>query len=266
MIAAFAIASRALDDPAYANQAIRAAAFVRDNLRRADGRLLHRYRDGEAGITATAEDYAYFIWGLIELYETTFDIDYLQTALDLNRDLIAHYWDSGNGGFFLTADDAEELIARPKEVYDGAMPSANSVAMLNLYRLARLTANTDLEEKANTMGRAFGTEIVQMPTGHAQMLIALDYAIGPSHEIVISGKPEAEDTRAMLRVLNGTFMPNKVVVLRPDAAATRIEKLANYTAGQQMIDGKATAYVCQNYACQLPTTDPAKMLELLGTQ
>ncbi|GAB4323793.1 MAG: thioredoxin domain-containing protein [Candidatus Zixiibacteriota bacterium] len=264
MIAAFAKAARVFDNESYLDAARHAAEFVLANLRRDDGRLLHRYRNGNAGIDATAEDYAFLIWGLLELYESSFDIDYLETAIQLNSDFIAHFWDESGGGFFLTADDSEELISRPKEVYDGAIPSANSVALLNLVRLERITANTELATRAQRLGEAFGQTIAQAPLAHAMMLVGLDFIIGPSREIVIAGDPAADDTRAMLNALWSRFEPNKVVVLRPPGAAPRIARIAAYAEPQNSIDGKATAYVCRNYACQLPTTDPAKMLELIA--
>ncbi len=264
MIAAFAKAGRVLNNDAYLGTARHAADFVLTALRKDNGRLLHRYRNGEAGIDATAEDYAFFIWGLLELYESTFEIDYLEIAIALNNDFVQHFWDEQDGGFYLTADDAEELISRPKEVYDGAIPSANSVALLNLVRLGRITANSELETKAHKLGKAFGQTVSKAPMAHAMMLVGLDFIVGPSREIVIAGDPKANDTQAMLTALWSRFEPNKVVVMRPIGDGSKIAKIAEYTEGQHSLDGKATAYVCQNYACQLPTTDPGKMLELIA--
>ena len=140
MIAALAKGAQVFDEPKYAEVAKRAADFILTDMRRADGRILHRYREGHAAIQANADDYAFLIWGLLELYETIFDVHYLRTALDLNSEMIKYFWDEQDGGFYFTADDAEELIVRQKEIYDGAIPSGNSVAVLNLFRLARITA------------------------------------------------------------------------------------------------------------------------------
>ncbi len=264
MIAALAKAAQAFDEPDYAKAAQSAADFILTQMRDATGRLLHRYRDGEAAVLAHLDDYAFLIWGLLELYEATFETRYLQTALDLNRDLIAHFWDGASGGFYFTANDAESLLIRPKEVYDGAVPSGNSIAMLNLLRLGRMTANTEFEAKAAQIGRTFAREIQAMPSAHTQLMMAVDFALGPSHEVVIVGDLEKRDTRGMLRALHRPFVPNKVVLFRPsDGEVSEITRLAPFTQSQKTLDGKATAYVCQNYRCKLPTADIEKMLELL---
>ena len=129
MIAALARAAQVFDEPEYAEAARNSVGFILENMRRDDGRLLHRYRDGQAAIPAHASDYAFLIWGLLELYDATFDANYLQTALELNDDFIKHFWDHSHGGFYFTADDAEPLLTRQKEIYDGAIPSGNSIAM-----------------------------------------------------------------------------------------------------------------------------------------
>ncbi len=264
MIAAFARGAQVLDEPKYAETARHSVDFIFRNLRTQDGRLVHRYREGQATIKAHVDDYAFLIWGLIELYEATFDVKHLQAALDLNSDLAKHFWDAKNGGFYFTADDDEALLVRQREVSDNAIPSGNSVAMLNLLRLSRITAKTDLEEKAAAISRAFAGEVKQAPSGHAELLTALDFGIGPSYEVVIAGNSRAEDTKAMLRALRRQFIPNKVVILKPsEQNAPEITRLAEFTRYQTSRDGKATAYVCLNYNCKLPTTEINKMLELL---
>src|SRR3989441_295139 len=264
MIAAFAKAAQVLDEPKYAETARHSVDFILKNLRTPDGRLLHRYREGQATIKGHVDDYAFLVWGLIELYEATFDVKYLQTALDLNSDLIKHFWDATNGGFYFTADDDEALLVRQREVSDNAIPSGNSVAMLNLLRLNRITANSDLEAKAVAISRTFAGEVKQAPSGHAELMAALDFGIGPSYEVVIAGNSQAADTKAMLRAISRQYVPNKVVILKPtEQNATKLTRLADFTKYQTSRDGKATAYVCLNYNCKLPTTDSAKMLELL---
>ena len=171
------------------------------------------------------------------------------------------------GGLYFTADDAEELLIRKKEIYDGATPSGNSVAALNLLRLARMTANADLEHRAELLARAFSGNIRQFPSAYTQMLVALEFALGPSYEVVIAGRAGADDTHAMLSELRRVFVPGKVVLLRPmDEDSPAITRLAGYTANQVSLDSKATAYVCANYQCELPTTESDKMLELLGAK
>ncbi|HUU42182.1 MAG TPA: thioredoxin domain-containing protein [Planctomycetota bacterium] len=260
MIAALATAARTFDEPRYAEAAERAADFVLATLRTPDGRLLHRYRDGDAAVGAFAEDYAFLVHGLVELYETTFDVRRLETAIALNDDFLAHFRDAASGGFFHTADDAETLLVRTKQSYDGAVPSGNSVAALNLIRLARLTGNAALESEADRTVRAFSSDIARAPVAFTQWLVAVDSLIGPSHEIVIvPGSGKADDTRAMLRALRSRFLPNKVVLLRTDD----VVRLAPYTAAQTSLDGRATAYVCRDFACTAPTTDVTHMLERL---
>jgi uncharacterized protein YyaL (SSP411 family) len=213
------------------------------------------------------DDYAFLVWGLIELYEATFDTHYLKTALDLNSSLIGRFWDDKGGGFYFTPQNGEGLLARQKEIYDGAIPSGNSVEMLNLLRLSRITANSDLEKKAAQIERAFSSQVKQAPAAYTQFMSALDFGVGPSYELVIVGKSHAEDTEAMLKVLRRQFIPNKVLLLRPaEEKAPDITRIAVFTKGQLSLNGKATAYVCKNYVCNLPTTDISKMLELLHTK
>jgi hypothetical protein len=265
MIAALAKGAQVCNEPEYADAAKRAADFILTDMRRPDGRILHRYRDGHAAILANVDDYAFLIWGLLELYETVFDVHYLQTALNLNSEMIRYFWDEQNGGFYFTADDAEELIVRQKDIYDGAIPSGNSVAVLNLFRLARITANSDLEDKANKIMLAFSKDVKSVPSGYTQMMVGLDFGIGPSYEIVIVGNPEAKDTKEMLNFLRKHFVPNKVVLLRPsDQEEPDIIRLAKFTEYQSSFDGKATAYVWLDYACKMPTTDTEEMLKLLN--
>ncbi|UCB48350.1 MAG: thioredoxin domain-containing protein [Deltaproteobacteria bacterium] len=264
MIAALAKGSRAFGEPRFAEAAQKALGFILDQMREPDGRLLHRYRDGQAGITANLDDYAFLIWGLTELYEATFDSNYLETALKLNGDMLKHFWDDQLGGLYFTPDDGEALIVRKKELYDGAVPSGNAVAMLNLLRLARFTADTQLEERATEMGRAFSKAVKQFPSGYTQFLVAVDFGIGPSYEVVIVGKSGANDTKEMLKALRNRFIPNKVTLFRPTEIETpHIDKLAEYLKYQVSLDGKATAYVCMNFACKQPTTEVGKMLELI---
>jgi uncharacterized protein YyaL (SSP411 family) len=264
MIAAFAKGAQAFNDDGYARTAKGAADFILKNARTSENRLLHRFRDGEAGIQAHLDDYSFLIWGLLELYEASFDIDYLKHAIELNTDLIEHFWDSDNGGFYSTADDAEELLIRQKEIYDGAIPSGNSVAVLNLLRLGRFTSNPDHEDKASKIAQIFSSNVGSQPSAFTQFLAGMDFAFGPSHEIVIVGNSESDETRAMIRALRESYTPNSVVIQKPtERSSENLENIAQFTSDQSMVDGKTTAYVCMNYSCRSPTTDIGEMLDLL---
>ncbi|MHA2294415.1 MAG: thioredoxin domain-containing protein [Candidatus Hodarchaeales archaeon] len=265
MIAALAKGGRVFNEPVYIKAAERAVNFILDNLITTDKRLLHRYRDGDAAIIANIDDYSFLIWGLIELYETTFNAFYLKTAIEFNEDMLEHFWDIENGGFFFTPDDGEDLIVRPKEIFDGATPSGNSVAMTNLIKLGRITALSELEDKAMLIVKAFSSTIKQVPSGFTQLLAGLDFAIGPSYEVIIAGNPESEDTKKMLKALRSSYLPNKIVLLNPNGEkAGDILNIANYIKNQSIIDGKATAYVCQDYKCNRPVTDMSEMLKQLN--
>ncbi len=265
MIAAFAKAARAFGDERYARAAKGAADFIIKNMLTPRGRLLHRYGGGQAAITSHIDDYAFFIWGLLELYETTLNVKYLKTALDLNSDMVEFFLDEENGGFYSTPDDGEKLIVRKKENSDGSIPSGNSVAMLNLIRLGRITANPELEKTAEGIGRSFSKLINDSPVFHTQLLTALDFAVGPSYEVLVTGRSRAKDTEAMLKALHRNFIPNKILLFTPtDKSTPLLDEIAEYTKSYTSIDGKATVYVCRNYVCSLPTTNIDKMLDLLN--
>lgn len=260
MIAAFAKGASVFDHADYAAAAKAAAEFVLKNMRDARGRLYKRWRQGEAGLPACADDYAMMIWGLIEIYEATFEEKYLRSAVELNTIFLEHFWDEQNGGLYFTPDDGEPLIVRLKEIYDGAVPSGNSVAALNLIRLSRLTGDLSLAEKSSHISRAFARNIRHVPMAHAQYLIAHDFI--PSKEIVIVGDPDADDTRKMIRVLNELFLPNKVVLLKK-TNSDELSKIAPFTKSYMMINSKATAYVCEDFACKAPTNDVEEMAGFL---
>ncbi|MFQ6673704.1 MAG: thioredoxin domain-containing protein, partial [Fidelibacterota bacterium] len=264
MIAAMAKGAQVLGEKRYADAAAQAAHFVLNNLRTPEGHLIKRYRDGVASLPAHIEDYAFMVWGLLELYEATFQVTYLQHAVDLTGTMIDQFWDDANGAFFFTSDDGEKLIVRTKELYDGAIPSGNSIAALDLYRIGRITGNPEMEAKAATIGRVFSSQVDQSPSSFSQLLSAVDFGLGPSYEIVVVGDPDGEDTQTMLALIQKEYLPNKVVLLKPtDENSRAIVALAPFTETQTAMDGKATAYVCQNYACKAPTTSPDEMLAAL---
>ncbi len=264
MIAALAKGFQVFGDEKYLKAAERAADFILKSLYSPDIRLLHRYREEKSGISGTADDYSFLIHGLIELYEAGFKLNYLKAALCLNREFLEHFWDPIQGGFFFTADDSESLIFRKKEFADAAIPSGNSIEMLNLLRLSRITADPKLEDRSQGLERAFSNLVGKIPSGYTQFLSALDFGLGPAYQVVITGKHESQDTEHMLEELWAYFIPNKVLVFRPEGKDPEITTLAKYAKEQVPIEGKATAYVCQNYQCQLPTTEINEMLRMLN--
>lgn len=262
MIAALAMAGRAFGNEQYIKEAEEALSFINEKMNRREGGLLHRYRDGEAAIQAHADDYAFLIFGLLELYESTFHIPHLQQAIDLNRLFIKQFWDEESGGFWFTSDEAEVLLGRKKEIYDGALPSGNSIAALNLVKLGRITANTDWEEKADRIFRLFSEQVQQAPSGFSQLLQAFYFAISNSYEIVLAAKKRDETLQEMISRLNQEFIPNKVVILNePDD--NLISNLAPYTSEQTLKDGITTVYVCQDYSCKQPVHSSDEMMKLL---
>ena len=264
MIAAMAKGAQVLDRPDWAEAAAEAARFVLTRLRDKRGRLLHRYREGEAAVPAMLDDYAFLIWGLLELYEASFEAEPLKNALELADNTINHFHDAKDGGFFFTADDGEEILFRQKDSYDGAIPSGNSLMMLDLLRLSRITGRSDLEQMAIGVSRAFARNIGQIPSAYSQLMVALEFLAGPQFEIVVAGKPGAQDTQEMLDAVRRSFLPNRVLLLRPQGAGSAaIAAIAPYTKDMKAEGGRATAYVCRNFACAKPVRTVEEMLGLL---
>ncbi|MBU0519169.1 thioredoxin domain-containing protein, partial [bacterium] len=263
MIAAQAKAGRALESSDYENSARKAADFLLNTMRKPDGSLLHRYRNADAAIPGNLDDYAFLTWGLIELYQLTFDVSYLQNAIALTDYQIEHFWDDRQGGFFFTADDSENLLVRTREIYDAAVPSGNSVSALNLLRLAKFTANTSYVDRASQIASSFSNTLSSGPASATLLMCALEFAFGASHEIVIVGNRESEDTRAMLEALNKINLPHAIVVLKSPETAVEITKAAPYIEDFAQKDDHATAYVCRNFTCALPTDSVEEMLKLL---
>jgi uncharacterized protein YyaL (SSP411 family) len=267
MIAALARAAGVFDEPDYARAAEAAADFILSELLDDRGRLLHRYRGGEAAIQGYSEDYAYLIWGLTELYEATFETRYLAEAFRLMDQFLELYWDerSSGGGFFQTADDAEELLVRNRAFYDGALPSANSVALLVLLRLGAIGERPEYEDRAEALASLYGAQIERSPGGFTFFLSALDYMLGPAYEVVLAGPPEAEDTRELARGLRRAFVPSRVLLLRPtDQPEPEILGIAPFVREYRDLNGRAAIYVCRDRACRLPTTELATALDTLA--
>jgi len=263
MIASLARGAQVLGEKELEEAASRAADFILEKMRDDEGRLLHRYREGSAGILANLDDYAFLIWGLVELYEAGFGTKYLRAAQDLARDLVRRFEDEEGGGFYFTPEDGEDLILRKKEAHDGALPSGNAVAVLDLLRLARMTGDSKLEEIASKAFEAFAAQARGVPQAHLHLLSALDFALGPASEVVIAGPADSPETQKMLKALRSKFLPRSVVLLRPEGEVAEIIGIAEFAKEMEMVDGKATAYVCSGSVCQRPTTDPEEMLARL---
>jgi len=261
MISAFAKAAQVFDEKEYVEKAESAVEFIFQKLRTENGRLLHRYRQGEAGIPANIDDYSFLIAGLLDLYEASFKVTYLKSAIELNQTLQNSFWDSTNGGFYFTADDSEKLISRQKEIYDGAIPSGNSVALLNLLKLGRFTGDTIYEKKANQLVMAFSSVIKNSPIAFSQFLASLDFAFGPSKEIVIVGKKNNPESEKVLNFIRKKFIPNKVLLFKEEEDQN-LAGIAKFTVDQKPLNGKTTVYVCENFNCKMPVTE-LKELEIL---
>ena len=267
MIAALASGARVLNKPEYETAARKAATFVLQKMRDAQGRLHHRFRDGELAVEAHAADYAFLIHGLLNLYQTTFDLEFAEQARELQQEMTTNFWDDENGGFFSTSAGNVELPVRPKELYDGAIPSANSVALFNLLFLSRLTGDPQWEDRAQAQIRAFAGTVKSQPTAFTYFLCALDFALRPGEEIVITGESRAENTREMLAALNLNFAPNKVAIVKTEQNAAQLNKFAGYTDGLEIVKDKAMAHICRNGSCTGSTTDTQAMLDkILGNK
>ena len=252
MIASLSKAARAFGLNEYMEEAVRSMEFILGNMWDGD-RLLHRYREGDAEINGFLNDYAFTVWGLIELYQSTHVKRYLDEAIKINSVMVEHFSDPV-GGFFFTSDEAEELLTRKKDLYDGAIPSGNSVAFMNQMRLSRLTGDTALEMHAVMLTVAFSSSILGIPHGYTMYLSGLDFAFGPSKEVVVSGP----DSKRVIRWLDGQFLPNMVVQVYSDELAASVPYLDGMEPTEETL-----VYVCSGFKCNLPTGDMEKVLELL---
>jgi len=265
MIAALAKGYQAFRDPLLFEAAARAADFVLGTLRQDTGRLLRRYRDGQAAHPGYADDYAFLIWGLIELYESRFDLRYLEEAVRLQRLMLDLFWDEKEGGFFFTAHDSEHLFVRDKEIYDGALPSSNSVAALNLLRLARMTGNTGWEEQVERLFKTFFPVVTDFPSAYTQLLHAVDFAFGPSKDIVIVGDLDKEPTLGMVAAVQSAFLPNRVLLHAGSGADDeKLAALAPFVRGLRVGDGPAAVHICDDFACNNPITSLNELKQILA--
>jgi uncharacterized protein YyaL (SSP411 family) len=263
LVGALAEAGRAMDEPGWVEAAARAAEFVLESLRTDDGRLLRSWRDGRGGRPGFADDHAAMAGACLTLYETTFEVRWFEEARRLADELIRLFLDDEGRGFFQSGSDAERLVIRPKDPYDNAVPSGNSLAAEVLLRIGLLTGEPEYDRAAESALQSVGVGLAEAPTGFGQALSALDLYLGPSREVAIVGDPGLEATRALVdEVTVRRYLPNVVLaVAGPDDGAARevVPLLRDRTA----IDGRPAAYVCERFACRLPVTDPEELAKQL---
>jgi uncharacterized protein YyaL (SSP411 family) len=261
MLRALAEAARVLGRADFLQAALKNAEFLLSTMRRPDGAMYRTWKPGHAArLNGYLEDQANVADGLVALYEATFDPRWLEGAATLADIILARFADAENGGFFDTSSDHETLISRPKDVFDNATPSGNAVAADVFLRLALLTGRDEFQRAAEAVLTLLREPMARYPLGFARALNALDFQLGKPKEVAIVGQPGAADTEALLRVVFGPFLPNKVVAGAAEANGTTIPLLA----GRAQRDGMATAYVCEHYVCQAPTTDPEVLRVLLS--
>lgn len=264
MISALAVAAQVLGEARYLEAAQRAAGFLLTRMYdRPARRLLRRYRLGEAGIPGFLDDYAFFAQGLLDLYEAGFEIRYLELALELTERMRELFEDPQNGAFFSTAEGDSHLVLRIKDDYDGAEPSGNSIAALNLLRLAAITGREDLRESAERTLKAFSSRMRLAPAGVPQMLVALGWYLGRPKQIVIAGPAGDPRTRSLLDVLRKRFLPHKVVLLADESSRDRLAAWQPAIASMQGLQGRPAAYVCENFVCREPVSEPEELARLL---
>ena len=256
MISALARAASISGKEEYKNLAIRSMNFILKNLKQGDDRLYKRYRDGVSSIDGMIEDYAFLIWGLIELYQLTFDLTYLEEAIKLSNYQINNFWDSDHKGFYFYDINSEDLIIRPKEVYDGAIPSGNSVSAYNFIRLSKLLKNEKFEDIANQTMNAFGSRINRYGYGYTMMLHAIDYHLGPSYEVIVVGNKNDTKTKSILNEVYRSKNLNKIIILIDPDDHEKINKIIPFSEFYLNIKSSdPKAYICKNYTCDLPTSD-----------
>ncbi len=265
MISALARGYQVLQEEEYLEAAKRAATLVADELYDEEsGVLKRRLRSGEAAIDGLIRDYAFFVQGLLDLYESSLEERWLLLAMDLTETQNRLFWDADNGGFYATSGEDPSILVRMKNDYDGAEPSANSVAVFNLLRLSQMSGSQEWAGIAEGTLKAFQSRLMASPPSMPQMVVAVDFFLDKPKQILIAGDKDSPETQAILREVHKRFLPNKIVVLADggpvqERLAPTLEVLETLTR----LDGKATAYICENYVCQLPTNDVSVEARLL---
>jgi uncharacterized protein YyaL (SSP411 family) len=265
MISAFARAAQVLSDQSYLESAIRAARFIQTELYDESRKILFRnYREGRSAVEGFADDYAFLIQGLLDLYEASFDVAWLRWTEELQETQDRLFFDEGRGGYFNGAGNDPSILLRLKEDNDSAEPSASSVAALNLLRLAQIRNDARDYERAEKTIDAFAPQIGHFASAMPQMLVALELSLSSPRQIVIAGDRAAAATRALLEEIHRHFVPNKVLLLADGGEGQRyLEEKLEALRGMKRVDNGPTAYVCENFTCKAPVTDPKALGELL---
>ena len=264
MIVAYAKAGIAFNNKSFINTAEKSTQFILNNLTDNNGRLIKRYRNGVSGLDAHLDDYAFMIWGLLELYEATFKPSYLSEAISLNRIMVDEFW-SDEGGFYLGSDKSEQLIVRSLTGYDGAIPSGNAIAAYNLLKLTRLTGEEKWAEMAQKLFKVFSNDIKNTPIGYTSTLSAFMFELSKPKEIIVVGSGSNLETQAALTLLRSKYIPNKIMLFKDtDDKIQSLTPLAKWTSNHQMINNKTTYYICEDFSCKLPTNDIEIALKLIN--
>jgi len=267
MISAYARGAQVLNSSRYLESAVRAAKFVRSQLWNEKNKTLYRaYRGGRGTVEGFADDYAFVIQGMVDLYEASFDVEWLKFAIELQEAQDRLFFDEKNGGYFSTSGRDKSVVLRMKDDNDSAEPAASSVAALNLLRLAQFRDEKQLEERGKKTIRAFSATISRFPSAMPQMLVALDFSLSKPRQIVIAGKPDAPETKALLAEVHRHFLPNKILLLADGADGQKYLGEKNEALrSMSILNGKPAAYVCENFTCKTPVTDPDDLRKLLTT-
>jgi uncharacterized protein YyaL (SSP411 family) len=263
MISAFARGYSILETDSYLDAARKAAIFIKSALWK-EGGLYRSYRDGPSAVPGFAEDYAFLIQGLLDLFEADFQPGWLDWALELQSVLDRRFWDASGGGYFSSTEEDASVLIRIKEDHDGAEPAASSVAVRNLLRLAELTGDGGFRERAAKTVQAFGTALERAPSSLPQMLNGLAAMLGPWRQIVVAGDLSAADTRALLAEARKSYLP-RTILIHAESASPAVKFGERFKAASQLpsLNGRATAYVCVDMSCQAPVSDPEALKALL---
>jgi uncharacterized protein YyaL (SSP411 family) len=265
MISAYARAAQVLDDPRYLQIATRAATFLRANLYDPSRKILYRnYRGGRSDIEGFADDYAFVIQGLLDFYEASFDVDWLKFAVELQETQDRLFFDEKNGGYFSTSGKDQSVFLRMKDDNDGAEPAASSVAALNLLRLAQFRDDNTMAERARKTIDAFAITLSHFPSAMPQILVALDYSLSKPRQIVIAGKKDAPETQALFKAVHSHFLPKTILLLADGGEGQKFLGEKNEAIrAMSIVEGKPAAYVCENFTCKAPVTEPKQLAKLL---
>ena len=259
MIAALSILYRFTGEDKYLTSAKRASNFLLETMKKEDGTLYHRYMDGEKKFEGTIDDYSFLIWGLFELYQSTFEEKYLFEAYGLLNTLFKHFWDVENGGFYMTADYVEDLTIRPQEIYDGAIPSGNSVALYNIVRISRILGDENLTKKAEKIVEAFSKEISLLPSAYTMFVSGIDLLANGTKEVIIVG--DKKESEGLIREIYRDYNPFLLAALK--TTESKLGCISEFIKRLERKDGKPTVYICENFTCKQPITDIKDLTPIL---